>query len=159
MYGEVTGRGFFAGLTMKHRGVKKLILFAGLSATVAALVWMACLFLPTDKKAPHIILISIDTIRADHVSSYGYQYKHPYDGEIAFVDDCIGRIIDKLKSLDLYDDSLIIITISPIGIFSTSASPPPNTRATACSALSTISGIISRRRGRNFITASRTLRN
>ncbi len=248
---------------MKHRGVKKLILFAGLSATVAALVWLACLFLPADKEVRHIILISIDTIRADHVSSYGYQYKttpridafadnavlfencfsnipltlpahssmltglippthgvqdnlnmalsdsvltlpeilqakgyatygiigadvlnrrygldqgfdvyddtfdsatskseivpqryadetaahalewleenrkkkkfmfihfydphsdytppapydkqfkHPYDGEIAFVDDCIGRIIDKLKSLDLYDDSLIIIT-------------------------------------------------
>ncbi len=248
---------------MGRRGVKKRILLVGLLATIAALVCLAWLFFPTDKEVRHIILISIDTIRADHVSSYGYpykttpridafadnavlfencfsnipltlpahasmltgvippthgvqdnlsmalsdsvltlpeilqakgyatygiisadvlnkryglnqgfdvyddtfdaeisksemvpqrfadetaahalewleenqekkkfmfihfydphtdytppapydkQFKHPYDGEIAFVDHCIGRIIDKLKSLDLYDDSLIIIT-------------------------------------------------
>ena len=41
---------------------------------------------------------------------YDKQFKNPYDGEIAFTDYCIGRIIDKLKSLGLYDDSLIIIT-------------------------------------------------
>ena len=255
--------GLCVSWSMERRGVKKRILLVGLLATIAALVCLACLFLPTDKEVRHIILISIDTIRADHVSSYGYQYKttpridafadnavlfencfsnipltlpahssmltgvippthgvqdnlsmalsdsvltlpeilqvqgyatygiisadvlnkrygldqgfdvyddtfgdeagksemvpqrfadetaahalewleenrekkkfmfihfydphtdytppapydkqfkHPYDGEIAFVDDCIGRIIDKLKSLDLYDDSLIIIT-------------------------------------------------
>ena len=41
---------------------------------------------------------------------YDKQFSHPYDGEIAYVDACIGRIVDKLKSLGQYDDSLIIIT-------------------------------------------------
>jgi len=43
-------------------------------------------------------------------SPYDDQFEHPYDGEIAFVDNCIGQIIHKLKSLDLYEDALIIIT-------------------------------------------------
>jgi len=38
------------------------------------------------------------------------QFRHPYDGEIAFTDHCVGRVIDKLKSLKLYDDALIVIT-------------------------------------------------
>lgn len=33
-----------------------------------------------------------------------------YAGEVAFVDHCIGQVIEKLKKLDLYDSSLIIIT-------------------------------------------------
>ncbi len=256
-------RGLYVSWSMERRGVRKRVLLVGLLATIAALVCLARLFFPTGKEVRHIILISIDTIRADHVSSYGYpykttpridafadnavlfencfsnipltlpahssmltgvippthgvqdnlsmalsdsvltlpemlqargyatygiisadvlnkrygldqgfdvyddtfdgetskselvpqrfadetaahalewleenrekkkfmfihfydphtdytppapydkQFKHPYDGEIAFVDDCIGRIIDKLKSLDQYDDSLIIIT-------------------------------------------------
>jgi len=38
------------------------------------------------------------------------EFKDPYDGEIASVDESVGRIIDKLKELDLYDNTLIIIT-------------------------------------------------
>lgn len=33
-----------------------------------------------------------------------------YAGEIAYTDHCIGEVIDKLKSLNLYDSTLIIIT-------------------------------------------------
>lgn len=33
-----------------------------------------------------------------------------YAGEIAYVDHCIGQVIDKLKSLDLYNSSMIIVT-------------------------------------------------
>ena len=33
-----------------------------------------------------------------------------YAGEIAYVDQCIGRVIKTLKSLDLYDSTLLIIT-------------------------------------------------
>jgi arylsulfatase A-like enzyme/cytochrome c-type biogenesis protein CcmH/NrfG len=40
---------------------------------------------------------------------YDKQFQRPYDGEIAFVDNCIGRFIDRLKGLGLYDDSLIVI--------------------------------------------------
>jgi len=34
----------------------------------------------------------------------------PYTGEVAFTDACIGQVIKKLKSLGIYDDTLIIIT-------------------------------------------------
>jgi arylsulfatase A-like enzyme/Tfp pilus assembly protein PilF len=34
----------------------------------------------------------------------------PYAGEIAYVDHCIGEVIAKLKSLDMYESSLIIVT-------------------------------------------------
>ena len=34
----------------------------------------------------------------------------PYDGEIAFVDSCIGQVIAKLKDLGLYDTTLLVIT-------------------------------------------------
>ena len=33
-----------------------------------------------------------------------------YAGEIAYTDHCIGKVIDKLKSLDMYESSLIIVT-------------------------------------------------
>ena len=45
----------------------------------------------------------------DPPEPFDAKFKDPYDGEIASVDDAIGRIIDKLKELDLYDDTLIII--------------------------------------------------
>jgi len=34
---------------------------------------------------------------------------NPYAGEVAFTDQCIGLVIQKLKDLDVYDSSLIII--------------------------------------------------
>jgi arylsulfatase A-like enzyme len=34
----------------------------------------------------------------------------PYAGEIAYTDHCIGQVIGKLKSLGMYDSSLIIVT-------------------------------------------------
>ena len=33
-----------------------------------------------------------------------------YDGEIAYVDDRLGQVIEKMKEEDLYDDTLIIVT-------------------------------------------------
>jgi len=35
---------------------------------------------------------------------------NPYAGEIAYTDHCIGKVIEKIKELGLYDSSLIIIT-------------------------------------------------
>ena len=34
----------------------------------------------------------------------------PYAGEIAYADHCIGQVVAKLKSLDMYESSLIIVT-------------------------------------------------
>ncbi len=36
--------------------------------------------------------------------------EQPYAGEVAYVDDCIGQVIGKLKDLGLYDSTLLIIT-------------------------------------------------
>lgn len=35
---------------------------------------------------------------------------NPYAGEIAFTDHCIGRVIQKLKDLQMYDSTLLIVT-------------------------------------------------
>ncbi len=35
---------------------------------------------------------------------------NPYAGEIAYADHCIGQVVAKLKSLDMYDSTLIIVT-------------------------------------------------
>ena len=45
----------------------------------------------------------------DPPEPFDTKFKDPYDGEIASVDESIGQIIDKLKELDLYDNTLIII--------------------------------------------------
>ena len=57
---------------MKRCGVKKLTLLVGLVAIIAALVVLVCLLPRADKDIRHIILISIDTCRADYLSCYGY---------------------------------------------------------------------------------------
>ena len=36
--------------------------------------------------------------------------ENPYAGEIAYTDECIGKVIDKLKSLGIYESTLLIIT-------------------------------------------------
>ncbi|MHC4214790.1 MAG: sulfatase, partial [Planctomycetota bacterium] len=36
--------------------------------------------------------------------------ENPYAGEIAYTDYCIGQVIEKLKELDLYDSTLLVIT-------------------------------------------------
>ncbi len=36
--------------------------------------------------------------------------RNRYAGEIAYVDNCIGQVVDKLKALGLYDKTLLIIT-------------------------------------------------
>lgn len=36
--------------------------------------------------------------------------KDHYDSEIAYTDDCIGQVIEKMKELNLYDSTLVIIT-------------------------------------------------
>ncbi|MCP4675575.1 MAG: sulfatase-like hydrolase/transferase [Deltaproteobacteria bacterium] len=38
------------------------------------------------------------------------RFKDPYDGEIAYTDREIGRLLDNLKKLGLYDNTLVIVT-------------------------------------------------
>src|SRR5208283_502769 len=42
-----------------------------------------------------------------HTSAYT---DDPYAGEIAYVDNCIGQVLDRLRALGVYDNTLVIIT-------------------------------------------------
>jgi choline-sulfatase len=35
--------------------------------------------------------------------------EHPYEGEVAFADACVGQVLEKLRQLGLYEDTLIVI--------------------------------------------------
>ena len=42
---------------------------------------------------------------------FASQWKdQPYEGEVAFADQCVGQVLDKLRQLGLYDSTLIVIT-------------------------------------------------
>lgn len=42
---------------------------------------------------------------------FASQWKgHPYQGEVAFTDHCVGQVIGKLRQLGLYDETLVVIT-------------------------------------------------
>ena len=36
--------------------------------------------------------------------------EHPYEGEVAFADHCAGLVLEKLRQLGLYDETLIVVT-------------------------------------------------
>jgi arylsulfatase A-like enzyme/Flp pilus assembly protein TadD len=41
---------------------------------------------------------------------FASQWKeHPYEGEVAFADSCVGQVLEKLRQLGLYDQTLIVI--------------------------------------------------
>lgn len=40
---------------------------------------------------------------------YASRYEHPYDGEIARTDAQVGRLIERLKQLGLYDNAIVIL--------------------------------------------------
>jgi choline-sulfatase len=35
--------------------------------------------------------------------------EHPYEGEIAFADDCVGQVLAKLREVGHYDDTLVVL--------------------------------------------------
>jgi arylsulfatase A-like enzyme/Tfp pilus assembly protein PilF len=35
--------------------------------------------------------------------------EHPYEGEVAFADYCVGQVLEKLRQLDLYEETLVVI--------------------------------------------------
>ncbi len=92
------------------------------TASEGAIVW--------ERQADEATGIAIDWLE-QHKNDRGFFFLHYYDphkpylppepfasryadnlyaGEIAYTDHCIGRVIDKLKALGIYESSLIIIT-------------------------------------------------
>jgi choline-sulfatase len=42
---------------------------------------------------------------------FASQWKeHPYEGEVAFADHCVGEVLEKLRQLGLYEQTLLVIT-------------------------------------------------
>ncbi len=64
---------------------------------MGCIAWLACLFLRTDNEVWDVILISIDTIRADHLTGYGYEHKTSprigsFAGEAVLFENCFANI-------------------------------------------------------------------
>src|SRR5438094_618842 len=121
-----------------------IVFFAALGTVLAAVGGWRYARASAPVSGP-IILVSIDTLRADHLPAYGYKkvatpaldalaadgvvferaYSHaphtpyapperfaeldPYDGEIAYADEIVGRLVRYLKSHQLYDRSTVIV--------------------------------------------------
>lgn len=63
-------------------------------------------------------------VQVPGINDFDYYVNH-YDGEIAYVDHCLGEIIDYLKTEGLYDDALIVF-VSDHGEFMGEADDPIN---------------------------------
>ncbi|MCP4708437.1 MAG: sulfatase-like hydrolase/transferase, partial [Planctomycetes bacterium] len=73
---------------------------------------LACEFLVENATKPFFLFLHYFDPHIPYAppEPYARQYAdNLYAGEIAYTDHCIGTVIDKLKELDLYDSTLIII--------------------------------------------------
>src|SRR5687767_14325267 len=61
-------------LTQRHRGIKKKTIFLSLCLCVSVFNLQAG---GTNGARPNILILSIDTLRADHLGCYGYKIKTP----------------------------------------------------------------------------------
>ncbi|UCE99003.1 MAG: sulfatase [Planctomycetota bacterium] len=59
--------------SLSRRNVLKCGLYAGLSVTLPSSLWLSGCRKKQQRKAPNVILISIDTARSDHCSACGYR--------------------------------------------------------------------------------------
>jgi len=72
----------------------------------------ACRFLEEHKDEPFFLFLHYYDPHYDYIppEPFASQYSDDlYSGEIAYTDHCLGQVIDKLKALDLYDSTLLII--------------------------------------------------
>ncbi len=67
------GRKKASGNVFTRRQLLKYGLYGGLTAGVSGSLWLSGCSQKTDERPTNIILISIDTLRADHLSCYGYK--------------------------------------------------------------------------------------
>lgn len=72
----------------------------------------ACSYLDQHQHQPFFLFLHYFDPHDDYIPPEPFASEYAdnlYAGEIAYTDHCIAQVIDKLKSLDLYDSSLIII--------------------------------------------------
>ncbi|MHC4912460.1 MAG: sulfatase-like hydrolase/transferase [Planctomycetota bacterium] len=72
----------------------------------------ACSYLEQHTDVPFFLFLHYFDPHDDYIPPEPFASEYAdnlYAGEIAYTDHCIAQVIDKLKSLDLYDSSLIII--------------------------------------------------
>lgn len=72
----------------------------------------ACQYLEEHKEEPFFLFLHYydPHTKYDPPEPYASEYADDlYSGEIAYTDHCLGQVIEKLKALDLYDSTLIIV--------------------------------------------------
>ena len=85
---------------------------AGSEATDVAIEWLGRhhddekLFLFVHYYDPHLPYEAPE----EFASRFGTDESGQYAAEVAYVDHCIGRLLDEIKRLGIYDDAMIIIT-------------------------------------------------
>ncbi len=73
---------------INRRRILRLGLYSGLAATLPSVLWLGACGKKANTKKPSIILITIDTLRADHLGCYGY-HKDTSPGIDAFSEDAM----------------------------------------------------------------------
>ena len=62
-----------------------------------------------DRKKPFFLLLHVYEPHKPYTPPSRFATYEPYDGEIAYTDEIVGRLFDRLRALDLYDRSTIIL--------------------------------------------------
>ncbi len=74
--------------------------------------FFACQYLEENKDRPFFLFLHYYDPHHAYIPPEPFATEYaddPYSGEIAYTDHWLGKVIDKLKSLDLYDSTLIIV--------------------------------------------------
>lgn len=79
----------------------------GLTTLAATLPWLA-----QQAKKPLFLFFHIYEPHAPYQppAHYAARYRLPYDGEVAFADEIVGKLLAELKRLGLYDRAAIVLT-------------------------------------------------
>jgi choline-sulfatase len=62
-----------------------------------------------DRQKPFFLLLHVYEPHKPYTPPPRFATYEPYDGEIAYTDEIVGRLFDRLRTLDLYDRSTIIL--------------------------------------------------
>jgi len=74
---------------------------------------LACQYLENRDGEPFFLFLHYFDPHADYNPPEPFKSRYAddlYSGEIAYADCCVGKVIEKLKALDLYDSTLIVVT-------------------------------------------------
>jgi arylsulfatase A-like enzyme/Flp pilus assembly protein TadD len=77
----------------------------GEATTAAAEAWLA----QRDAKTPFFLFLHLYEPHKPYAPPPRFAGYEPYDGEVAYSDEIVGRFFDRLRALDLYDRATIVL--------------------------------------------------